>query len=190
MYRATDTHVYFLGGFFSQWARTPFTGALPQLRQTPSGPVIQPAGSLRFNCCEQFMMASKALIFNDQDTLLEIMEAEHPAEQKKLGRKVKNFEQVIWEIVARDIVTIGNYYKFTQHLASYDALIDAGNRIIVEGADYDPVWGVKISWDDPAIEDEANWKGTNWLGQCIMRVREDIAAHGKNADPWTLRRPW
>ncbi|MNK46301.1 hypothetical protein D3C87_650840 [compost metagenome] len=190
MYRSTDTHVYFLGGFFSQWAKTPFTGSVPLLRPSSSGPILRPAGSLRFNCCEQFMMAGKAMVFNDQDAMLAIMDAEHPAEQKKLGRTVKNFDQAIWEKVARDIVYIGNFYKFAQHTASRDFLDESQQKIIVEGADYDPVWGVKIAWDDPAIEDEANWKGTNWLGQCIMRVRDDLAVHGLNADPWKLRKPW
>lgn len=189
-YRITDTHVYFLGSYFSQWAKTPFSGVLPTVRATSSGVLLRPLGILRFNCCEQYMMAAKASVFNDQETLKAIMDAEHPAEQKKLGRLVKNFDQATWESVARDIVYLGNFYKFTQHADAREFLDESGTKTIVEGADYDPVWGVKIDWADPAIEDEANWKGTNWLGQCIMRVREDITAHGLSADPWKLKRPW
>lgn len=190
-YRITDTHVYFLGSYFSQWAASPFTGRLPGLRAFTEGTLLRPVGSLRFNCCEQYMMAAKAMVFNDQATLMEIMDATHPAEQKKLGRKVANFDVDVWNKHARNIVHLGNFYKFTQHQPSRDFLDSVGDRIIVEGADYDPVWGVKVAWDDPKIEDEANWQGTNWLGQCIMRVREDIAAGAdQHIDAWKLIRPW
>ena len=190
MFMITDTHVYFLGGYFSQWAHTPFSGTLPTYRATSSGGHLSRYGSFRFNCCEQYMMAAKAAVFNDPETLLKIMDATHPAEQKKLGRLVKNFDVDIWNSVARDVVFLGNFYKFTQHVEARQFLDDAEQRVIVEGADYDPIWGVLLSWDDPAIKDEANWNGTNWLGQCIMRVRDDLAVHGNNADPWKLIRPW
>lgn len=189
-YRSTPTHHYFLGGYCSQWASTSFSGTIPVLRATSGGTRMAPFGSFAFNCAEQFMMASKASIFGDQITLQEIMWSNKPGDQKKLGRQVKNFDVDAWNLVARDIVYLGNFYKFTQDVHAADFLKDLGDRIIVEGADYDPIWGVKVAWNDPRIEDEANWAGTNWLGECIMRVRSDIAEHGKDANPWTLIRPW
>ena len=189
-FRLTDTHVYFLGGYFSQWAHSPFSGAIPGLRYTSSGQQLHPVGTIRFSCCEQYMMAAKAMMFEDQETLLEIMDATHPGDMKRLGRKVKNFDVDVWNRHARDVVYLGNFYKFTQHNGAKDFMDHTKDKIVVEGADYDKIWGVGIAWDDPQIEDEASWQGTNWLGQCIMRVREDRSIHGDSINPWTLLRAW
>ncbi len=186
MFRTTDTHVYFLGGYFSQWAHTPFSAPLPQLRPTSSGAKLSKVGTLRFSHAEQYMMASKAMVFNDQDTMLEIMDSKHPGDQKKLGRKVKNFQPEVWEAVCRPVVYLGNWYKFVQHEGARKFLEEHRGKKFVEGADYDPIWGVGISWDDPLIEDEANWKGTNYLGEVIMKVDSDLVAHGESADPWQM----
>jgi predicted NAD-dependent protein-ADP-ribosyltransferase YbiA (DUF1768 family) len=43
----------------------------------------------RFYCVEQYMHAAKALIFNDVNTFVQIMESKLPSEAKKLGRQVK-----------------------------------------------------------------------------------------------------
>jgi predicted NAD-dependent protein-ADP-ribosyltransferase YbiA (DUF1768 family) len=42
----------------------------------------------RFYCVEQYMHAAKALIFNDVNTFVQIMESKLPSEAKKLGRQV------------------------------------------------------------------------------------------------------
>lgn len=159
----TNTHVYFLTGPFSQWHPCTFEGQL--LR---GGPFIQ------FNCAEQYMMASKAFVFNDDDTLAEILKATSTKEQKELGRKVKNFNLPYWESVARNIVFRGNWYKFDQNDDLANILLRTEEKILVEDADYDPVWGVGLAWNDPLILDEKNWKGTNWLGKCLMKVRNYI----------------
>jgi len=186
-FRLTDTHIYFLGSNFSQWVRSPFEGFLHAL---VNGKLIQIDTKLMFTCAEQYMMASKAILFEDLEILEEIMATTNPADHKRLGRKVKNFDADVWNAHARDLVYMGNYWKFTQHDPSKQFLDSVGQRTIVEGADYDPVWGVKLAWDNPKIEDDSNWAGTNWLGQCIMRVREDIKSHGSDQNPFELIRPW
>jgi ribA/ribD-fused uncharacterized protein len=190
-YRTTDTHVYFLGGYFSQWAPSPFKGAVPYIGQNSSGPILLPyLENIKFSSCEQYMMAAKASVFEDGETLNYIMLTSDPKEQKELGRAVSNFDKTIWETYARQIVSIGNFYKFTQCEPAREFLNLAEDRIIVEGASYDPIWGVGISWQDPLIEDHANWKGTNWLGEAIMWARTQIHANPGLTDPWALRVVW
>lgn len=184
-FRTTDTHVYFLGDILSQWYRSPFKGSLPYpmiINRRLSKRFFE----LEFITAEQFMMASKASIFRDLESASLIMNTSSPKEQKALGRKVKSFDADTWNQIARDIVMIGNYYKFTQNEECMRFLLDTGDRILVEGASYDRIWGVGIDWSSPAIEDSRNWKGTNWLGQCLMRVRNVIRNHGVNADPYDL----
>lgn len=162
--RTTDTHVYFLTGPFSQWHPSEFTAAL------------EPGGSeLRFSHAEQYMMAGKAVLFGDYDTLVRIMDAAHPRDQKELGRLVRGFNADAWNQHAQEIVYRGNMAKFSQDEDLRDYLLATGDRHLVEGAWYDPVWGVALAWDDDRILDTANWRGTNWLGETLMRVRRDLA---------------
>ena len=51
-------------------------------------------------------------------------------------------------------------------------------KTFVEASPYDRIWGVGLAQDDPAIDDERNWKGRNLLGKAITEVR-DILSAGK-----------
>ena len=46
----------------------------------------------KYNCVEQYLMASKALHFKDTDIAAQIMRTENPGHQKGLGRKVVDFD--------------------------------------------------------------------------------------------------
>jgi ribA/ribD-fused uncharacterized protein len=163
--RRTDSHVYFVGGPFSQWWACKFTASpYPGLPEDS------------FNCAEQYMMAAKALLFYDIDVYEAIMRETNPKEHKALGRKVRDFDPTLWDLVAQELVYRGNLAKFSQNEDLRQYLIGTQDRHIVEGAHYDPVWGVKLAYDDPLIEDEANWQGTNWLGKVLMRVRDVLVA--------------
>lgn len=168
--RTTETHVYFLTGPFSQWHPSEFVASLPNGGRPR-----------RFSHAEQYMMAGKADLFGDYDTLEKIMDAGHPRDQKELGRQVKNFDQKVWGENAREIVLQGNMAKFSQDSDLREYMLATGDRILVEGAWYDPVWGVALAWDDPKILDEANWQGTNWLGQSLMKVRQELNSQNVSA---------
>jgi ribA/ribD-fused uncharacterized protein len=47
---------------------------------------------VEFTCVEQFMMFSKAKLFNDQAAAEEILTTRDPMTQKELGRKVRGFD--------------------------------------------------------------------------------------------------
>jgi ribA/ribD-fused uncharacterized protein len=163
----TESHFFFLNGPFSQWFPCQFISCFEQGGE-----------ELTFNCAEQYMMAAKALLFSDTDTYDQIMATEQrrnwhdaPKKQKALGRAVRGFDQALWAGHARDVAFRGNWAKFGQNPALALYLEKSADKIIVEGAHYDQVWGVGLSWDDERIVDPANWLGTNWLGQALMKVR-------------------
>lgn len=174
--RRTETHVYFVGGPLSQWYSSPFEAE------------ILDAGKHKFSCCEQYMMAGKALTFGDEDVFNTIMLETNPKVHKELGRKVCDYDDEIWRFVAREIVYEGNVAKFTSTDSFTQYLLGTDDLYLVEGAVYDAVWGVKLAWNDPKIEDSANWQGTNWLGETLMRVREEIRSRVRAADRTTLER--
>ncbi len=156
-YYETDTHIYFYGSVYSQWAMRAMN-----------------IDGEAYNCCEQYMMAEKARLFNDEASCDLIMKVGDPGVQKKLGREVKNFDKDKWEEVAQDIVYKANLAKFLQNKDCYEQLMATGDKIIVEASPYDCVWGVGLRCDDPKVLDSKNWRGTNWLGIAIMKVREDL----------------
>lgn len=147
----------FWGGPFSQWFPSPFT-----------------IEGVQYNCAEQYMMAKKAQLFGDDEALAEIMAATHPAHQKSVGRSVKNFNEDQWNAVARDVVFRGNMAKFSQDDALCRYILATGDIEIVEASPEDVIWGIGLSADHPDAQDKSKWKGTNWLGQVIMDVRESI----------------
>jgi ribA/ribD-fused uncharacterized protein len=185
--RATETHVYFVSGPFSQWHPSPFTASLPVLTATePRAELASSGRVLQFSHAEQAMMASKASVFGDEEILEKILQASSPKAQKELGRQVRNFVPAIWNSVAYRIVCIMNFCKFSAEDEIKRLLLETGSKHLVEGAWYDPIWGVGLAWDDPQIEDPSNWKGTNWLGEALMAVRSILAEEGADRDPWKI----
>lgn len=168
--KVADKYIFFYGGIFSQWA----------MREM----VID---NVKYNCCEQYMMAEKARLFDDDDAFEKIMKATNPATQKALGRKVKNFDKDKWEKIARETVETANYAKFTQHEDLQRILLDTEEKIIVEASPYDCIWGVGLRATDKKILDPANWRGTNWLGEAIMGVRDALMIQRAKG---TLRWDW
>ena len=187
--RITNSHVYFVSGPFSQWHPSPFSANLPVLLRNDGIAELAPSEQrMQFSHAEQAMMAAKASVFGDDETLVAIMAAPTPKEQKELGRRVRNFDTTVWSAAAYRIVCIMNFEKFKANPDFKDRLLRTETRHLVEGAWYDRIWGVGLSWDDPAINDETNWQGSNWLGEALMAVRTELADGDTDRDAWTIAR--
>jgi ribA/ribD-fused uncharacterized protein len=152
--KTTDKMVLFWGGVFSQWY--------------PHEIVI---GKVKYNCAEQYMMAMKAEHFGDMEAHKKIMESEHPRDQKRFGRKVKGFDARIWAEIAKDVVFNANMAKFNDPELR-PTLLGTGDREIVEASPYDVIWGIGLGEEDPDALDKSKWRGTNWLGEVLMEVRD------------------
>jgi len=156
---AKEDFIFFWGGTYSQWCPSPF--------------IID---GVEYNCCEQYMMAKKALMFNDFKSLEIIMATDQPDEQKALGKMVKNFDKATWEKYCRKIVYDGNLAKFTQNPDMKRELMKTGDKEIVEASPEDRIWGIGLKSSDKRAWDKSTWEGTNWLGEAIMQARETITA--------------
>jgi ribA/ribD-fused uncharacterized protein len=152
-----DKFVFFWDGPLSQWHRSYFE-----------------VDEVKYNCAEQFMMASKAKVFGDKEAQAKIMESIQPMDQKAIGRGVKNFSVRMWSQMSRDVVYIGNMAKFGQNADLREYLLSTGDREIVEASPYDTIWGIGMGEGDPDRFDKSKWKGLNWLGEVLMRVRKDL----------------
>lgn len=165
---------FFYDGPFSQWYHSEFT--------IDKGNKIgaYDYGVITFVTAEQYMMFKKAALFEDHGTATLILQAIHPRDQKRLGRGVMNFDKDVWEQECGKIVYDGNYAKFTQNSNLYRELMATGNTILVEASPYDTIWGIGLSEEVARVTPVKDWKGTNWLGEVLTCVRDDLKAEARN----------
>ncbi len=152
-----DGFVFFWSGWPSQWHPSPFTIA-----------------DVAYSCCEQFMMAEKARLFGDEAVLRRILAADHPREHKALGREVKGYDDARWTGVCQEIVYQANLAKFTQNPELRALLVATGSATLAEASPTDRIWGIGLAAEDPRATDQSAWRGKNWLGEALMRVRAEL----------------
>ena len=152
-----DLYDFFWGGPFSNWY--------------PSNFVVE---GRRFNCGEQFMMFEKAMTFEDEITANVIMETSNPRDQKKLGRKVRNYDDKVWSEVRYEKVKRGLLEKYKQDPFFYNYLKERKDKIIVEASPYDRIWGIGFGENDPDLLEKKDKWGLNLLGRCIMEIADEL----------------
>lgn len=142
---------------FSQWWQSSFT-----------------VDGVVYKTAEHWMMAKKAELFGDVEILEKIIACNSPAEAKKLGRLVKNYNDVIWLENRFEIVKSGNFHKFNQDEKLKEFLLNTNDRVIVEASPVDPIWGIGMASDHRDINNSEKWKGLNLLGFALMEVRDEL----------------
>ena len=120
------------------------------------------------------MMHQKALLFEDYEIASQIMNTTNPKKQKALGRKVEGFIKRKWDVVAKGVVYDGNYAKFSQNKDLEKELFDTIRTTLVEASPYDKIWGIGLGADDQRAKNRDTWNGTNWLGEVLTNVRNDL----------------
>ncbi len=149
-----------LHGYLSNWYASPFN-----------------VGDREYHTVEHYMMFFKASYMGDMEIAELVLKTISPAEVKKLGRKVKNYDDKLWAEKRFDVVYDGNLAKFRKYPALAMKLLNTGNAIIAEAADYDKIFGIGLSASDPRAKDPKTWLGQNLLGQILMKVRDTLRAN-------------
>ncbi|WNI22156.1 NADAR family protein [Streptomyces sp. ITFR-16] len=141
----------------SQWWPSPFT-----------------VGGVTYASAEHWMMAGKARLFGDAEAEERAVAAKSPAQAKKVGRLVRDFDDAVWVRERYGLVVAGSAHKFGQNpeLAAY--LRTTGDRVLVEASPLDRIWGIGLAADDPRAEDPARWRGLNLLGFALMEARAGL----------------
>lgn len=127
-----------------------------------------------FSSSEQYMMYGKALLFGDQAIADAILGTRNVREQKALGRKVQHFDAETWNKNARQIVHRGCYAKFDQNPDLKAKLLATAGTTLVEASPDDRIWGIGLAEDDPRAKKRETWLGTNWLGEVLTQIREEM----------------
>jgi ribA/ribD-fused uncharacterized protein len=154
-----EQFTFFWGGEFSQWYPSKFT-----------------IDNVEYNCAEQYMMAKKADLFGDHEMWSAIMNSTSPREQKALGRGVANFNADVWNANCKRFVKEANIAKFTQNPKLKKVLLDTVGTTLVEASPQDKIWGIGLHETDPKAWSRTTWEGTNWLGEIITEVRDELLA--------------
>lgn len=144
---------------FSQWFPTPFE-----------------VDGVSYASAEHYMMAGKARLFDDAQTLERILVAPTPADAKQLGRQVQGFDGAQWDAACFDIVVRGNLAKFSQHPALGEFLLATGEQVLVEASPVDRIWGIGLAAEDKKASQPEKWRGLNLLGFALMEVRSALLA--------------
>lgn len=131
----------------------------------------------RYCCVEQWMMAEKARLFQDVESLQAIMATTSPAKQKELGRQIQGYDDARWAEVRYDVVLQGTLAKYQQNLELLQLLLDTDDLILVEASPYDRIWGIGMGVKDPELLDQSKW-GLNLLGRAITNSRDLIKFGG------------
>lgn len=118
---------------------------------------------------EQTSMLEKALMF-DKSMVERILSTTNPAEIKKLGRKVKNFDEKKWNEVRYDIMVDILCAKFSTEPLKTE-LLNTGIEFIVEASPTDKIWGAGLALGDPRLNYAKYYSGRNLLGHALMDAR-------------------
>ena len=163
MERITDTHVFFWGSEFSNWYSCKFKYM-----------------DIEFSNTEQAFMWEKANYFDDTATADLILKTPNPKENKKLGRKVRNFDVEKWMLLSYAFMVGVNYSKYKQNEDLKQILLSTDNKVLVEASPYDKIWGIGLGLDNDNCLDETKWQGMNLLGQALMEVRKQLRNEKNN----------
>jgi ribA/ribD-fused uncharacterized protein len=142
---------------FSQWWRQPFE-----------------ADGVRYATAEQYMMAGKARLFGDDETLAAILKESDPSSCKALGRKVRDFDEAAWAAARVGIVVRGNVAKFGSDDALCRYLLGTREQLLVEASPRDTIWGIGLGKDNPRAREPATWRGLNLLGFALVQARGEL----------------
>ena len=158
--RVTDKYVFFWSGLFSNFA--------------PIKEGIEFDG-FRFPTSEHVFMYIKAKTFNDDEIAEKIKRAPDPKAAKKLGRKVRGFNEEVWKKHRDNAMKTAVQLKFDASSEFRNEILKEKyrNKTFVEASPYDCIWGIGMSMDDPNVNNEHRWRGLNLLGNILTKLRDE-----------------
>jgi len=128
-------------------------------------------GTRTFNCGEQAMVVTKALMFGDVATADAIMKITRPIDMKA---KVVGIDKEQWSEHLFNVLVRINVLKAIQHREVMDTLMATGEDILVGASTYDTVLGIGTYAARAKKLTVEEWEGENVLGFAWMAVRDQF----------------
>jgi len=155
--KSNETHIFFWNGIYSNWYPAKFSYK-----------------GNEFENSEQAFMWEKANFFGDYKIANIVLETPEPRENKKLGRRVKNFNSFKWDQVSKNFMYDVNKSKFEQNPGLKAQLLQTDGKDLVEASPYDKIWGIGMTEDDAVGVTPNEWLGKNYLGEVLTKLRKDL----------------
>ena len=104
----------------------------------------------------------------------EILNTRDPSLHKRIGKTAKITQRQWLEEKAKSVMIDALEAKFDAHpdLAMY--LMQTADKQFVECNKHDSDWGIGVELNSGAKGKPEDWKGHNWLGECLMEVRKKV----------------
>lgn len=115
----------------------------------------------------------KAMHFKDYPCALRILGCTSPADAKKHGNDVKNFDVNTWNRLKKEVMLELLRKKFARTTELADVLVGTGDKTLVE-AGMSRSFAIGIPLHSPQIFNETAWKGDNLLGKCLVQIRNEL----------------
>ncbi len=141
---------------------------------------------------EQYFMKKKQEIFDPTNLNIakKILNTKNPTEVKKIGRKIRNYNDEIWDQIRYIHMLNGLRYKFIQNDDIKDKLLSTYSKKLYEASHRDKIWGIgfsasqinrllltDIQFQETGIVSELIEKevfGLNLLGKALMEIRDEL----------------
>ena len=106
----------------------------------------------------------QAMKFEDNAIREEIRQASHPIDAAKLAKKYKRQMRKDWGKIRETVMTRGTYIKCRTHQEVANALLNTGDKKIVENSQFDYYWGCG-----------RDGRGDNTYGKILMDIRDKLS---------------
>jgi ribA/ribD-fused uncharacterized protein len=106
----------------------------------------------------------QAMKFEDADIREQVRLASDPAQAEKIAKKHKKQIRKDWDKIKETVMTRGTYIKCRTHGEVAKALLETGDKTIVENSQFDYYWGCG-----------RDGRGTNTYGKILMDVRAKLS---------------
>ena len=127
---------------------------------------------VNFNNVEQYVNYHKAVAAKDDVTATRILGLKNVTEQRRMGKAIPNFAQ--WRGLQKEKIELGVKLKFAQNTRLAQILLNTGDKLLGEANGYDTVYGTGVRLTDPNTLRHTDWKGSNLMGQILMKIRQDL----------------
>lgn len=144
-----------------------------------------------FENMEQYFMYKKAKMFDESAIIPSILSETEPIIIQQLGRKIKKFNDKVWNEHKLDIMYRGLQLKFGQNHAILDKLLKTENKTLYEANKHDRYWGIGCNVETGMnVESNSNSVldkygtpvvfGDNNLGKLLMKLRDSFRVNLSN----------
>ena len=96
-------------------------------------------------------------------------------------RDTQRIRQKLLLSIKRHIFAIA-MFQFLQNDHLRKALFDTAGTTLAEASPQDCIWGIGHMANAPEAQQQATWRGTNWLGYILTDIREELMHNYKIDD--------